>query len=81
MKYLLILAFCLCGALATPVTEDESLPDKMATELDIVEERDDELVDKIEDEGEEDIMRMRRRRRKKSNELVNNSGYRHIVRF
>jgi len=53
MNYLWILAFCLCGALATPITEDETQPEEMATELDIVEERDDELVDKIEDEGED----------------------------
>jgi len=72
MNYLWILAFCLCGALATPVTEDESLPDKMATELDIVEERDDELVYKIEDEGEEDIMRGKRRR-KRGNCFIDNS--------
>jgi len=53
MNYLWILAFCLCGALATPITDDETLPDEMASELDIVEERDDELMDKIEDEEEE----------------------------
>ena len=56
MNYLWILAFCLCGALAIPITEDETQPEEMASELDIVEERDDELVDKIEDEGEEEIM-------------------------
>ena len=65
MKNLLILAFCLCGALATPIIEDETQPDEMAPELNFVEERDDELVDKIEVEGEE-IMR------RKGNKLVNN---------
>ena len=40
MNYLWILAFCLCGALATPVTEDETQPKEMASELDIIEERD-----------------------------------------
>ena len=39
MNYLWILAFCLCGGLATPITKDETLPDEMATELDIVEEK------------------------------------------
>ena len=76
MNYLWILAFCLCGALATPITEDETQPDEMATELDIVEERDDELVDKIEDEGEEKILRRRRGRKKfikKGTQIINYS--------
>ena len=66
MNYLWILAFCLCGGLATPITKDETLHDEMATEL---EERVDELVDKIEDvdqdkimdEGEDDIEVVNRR--------------------
>ena len=33
MKYLLILAFCLCGALATPIIENETSPDEMTAEL------------------------------------------------
>ena len=36
--------------------KDETLPDKMATELDIVEERVNELVDKIEDVDQDKIM-------------------------
>ena len=76
MNYLWILAFCLCGGLATPITEDETLPAEMATELGIVEERDDELVDKIEkkdqdkimDAGEDDIEEANRR--SKGNKLV-----------
>ena len=54
MKYLLILAFCLCGALATPI-EVETSPDELATELDFVEDIMDEVedldVEDLEDEG------------------------------
>ena len=54
MKYLLILAFCLCGALATPI-EDKTSPDELATELDFVEDIMDEVEDldvaDLEDEG------------------------------
>ena len=54
MKYLLILAFCLCGALATPI-ENETSPDELATDLDFVEDVMDEVedfdVEDLEDEG------------------------------
>jgi len=59
MKNLLILAFCLCGALATPIIENETSPDEMtaeltspnemATELDFAEEITGEAEDKTED--------------------------------
>ena len=61
MNYLWILAFCLCGALATPIIENETSPDEimtaeltspdeMATELDFAEEITEEAEEKIEDE-------------------------------
>ena len=56
---MLILVFCLYGALATPIIENETSPDEMtaeltspdemATELDFAEEIMDEEEDKIEE--------------------------------
>merc|ERR1712066_5972 len=46
MNYLWILAFCLCGGLATPIIKDETSLDQMATELEFVEEIKDEVMDR-----------------------------------
>ena len=61
MNYLWILAFCLCGGLVSPITEDE---------LEYIEERETPLYDKIMNEGEDAMEEVNREMRSTGNKLV-----------